>query len=968
MSEDSSTIKLISSYGCNLSKAVSGKNYSKTFGSKKEFAVSSGEKLSNFLTNYCNLANADINKEKLTHSNFNKLGLDIGEVVNEDFCPLILEMTFSMKTELNDTNSIYQQIQFYNENFLVNVIKIIQQTISDKLSVSSSMFESICCVLENKSYFRGDNLCRNLKFQFPYCQVDLRYQKQYLFPAIILGLKREKIIADLENVIEDNWNKIIQPIRSVVPLYRSKNDMYESPLSLSHIYGNLIDRYSDSETESCDESCSDVNSIDIEDYNIEEEELGDVFNMSSFSLIKNKNIDIEITKELSYYLPFFLSIHYCANITLPKDEVNYDEEHFEDYDSDKDSRYLAPIFLKMIARFRFEQENYWYIIGNILFNTYVDENIYFTGQDMNNVEDKGLELWTKYSKNTKMSLRSQKACESKYYTFRKTKYTVKTLAFWARIDNPREYLEWHNKWCQDALKDALSLSESKLMEAVYRVFWLDYISLGESYKQGWYYFSKNGFKDSRNSILLRTDINDRLIPIYEKLRDQMRNSSERSSRKRLADFQGIGSEAAAKKIEEIIKKLSKDSNVKSLINMCELRFYNEDFERSKDKNHLLVGCLNGIIECNDKKAYFREALPEDYVTLNTNIRFPLELNWKSSIVVELMEWLGKVFPDKELLDHFLKDESSHLVGKNYEKRLRFWVGNGNAGKSLIEKLHQKAFGKKYCISGKSEMLVKTGKSFGSSGPNPELAQFESAHTAFYNEIGPNDTIDCGKGKKRSGGDNDFARGCGSNGGAIESTVKDVVVLNKVPPVDEMDEAFIQRLDGIMLFLSKFVDDPPESIQEQYKRKLFKKDDFFDQRIEDFAPAFLWVLVQKYEDYKREGIKPPKVIKDYISNYVNSLDHYSIFIRTKIRHSYIREPDPDIEDDEGEIDINAKMTTDEVYTHFKKWFMNNNPGKSIPILGTFENEMLMKDRLGPQHKDGYWRCIKILSKVVKQEEF
>lgn len=952
--DNRNTSKLVKSYGSNLN-TISGKSFCKTFGTKKNFTVSSGESLTNFYIDYCKLADEDKMKEKYVKNTHN-LGLDIGEVV-ENSSPIIVEMLFTMKTDLNEENTTYQQISFYNEDFFVKIVQIIQQTILNKFSVSEHMYELICCVLENNLFFKNGCLCQTLKFHFPYCNVDVEYQKKKFLPELIKSLIREKSITMVDNITEDSWKKIIQPLKTIIPLYRSKSDLKETPMNLIKIYGDLLDNDSSSSSEETDDDDYSVTSKD------NEQELENVFQISSHSLIKNGYLINNFNENIQFYIPLFLSLHYCSIITLPKEYSEEEEEHFDDYESDKEPTYLAQIFLRMLSKHRFEQENSWLMIGNILFNTYTNNNKYtYTQDDWD--EDKGLELWKKYSKNTKNLARNPKVCENKYYSFRKTRYTVKTLAFWARIDNIKEYTEWHYKWCKDALKDALVLTDNKVMEAVYRVFWLDYISRGETYKEGWYVFTETGYELSKNCIDLRNDINDKLIKRYELIKDGDKHENSSRNRKRGGDYDSIVNEATGKKIDALIKKLGKDSNVKAIINMCDLRFYNKFFDRQKDMDYNLLGCLNGVIECSDTKAYFREMLPEDLVTMNTSIRYPVEYSWNTPIVKELMDFLNKVFPDKELLHYFLKDEASHLIGKNYEKRMRFWVGGTHAGKSMMVKIHTEAFGRDYCKTGKNETITKTAKSFG-NGPSPELAQFKNAHTAFYSEIGQDEILDAGKIKKRTGGDDDFGRMCKDNGGAITNTVKDITIVNKIPDFNFMDEAMIERLDGVTLFLSKFVFDPPETEEEQYKQRRFKRDNFFENKIPELGPAFLWVLVQKFESYKKETLVPiPNEIRRYIDDYLENLDQYSLFINCKVQNAYIRDP---TDDDEGEIDLESKITPDEMFVYFKTWFMNNNHGSIVPKFTVFKEEMVKKNRLGKLHALGFWRGVKIIMKNVKKEE-
>lgn len=866
--------------------------YAYTFGHSNSINIPF-DKLGAFLNLYCEFANE------------NDSNLCLGEVITESTCPLIINMNFSF--ENHDDRDI-----FYETNFVLKIINLIQKILLENLDISPSLSELICCVLENENSVNSDITYKKLSFHFPYCQTEVLLQKTILKPQIITALKKYKVMNLMfENPINE-WEDIIENIKGIVPMYRSKPDLHTEPLLLKHIFPKIND-----------------DEIELGVENLELEKIFKPLNHKFVykNLISNNFLAKDI--ELEYWIPLFLSIHFWPVITQQKREIQETETIIE---NDKDPRYMASIFLEMLSPERFIREDYWIVVGKCLFNIY-DGDV------------EGLNLWTKYSIKTKQKNRLFDNCEKKYRSFRETHFNEKTLGWFAREDDVDRYNQWHEDWCQVALKEALSLVHNDVAEAVYRVFWLDYEYTGEG-KNGWNFYSKSIYKKTIDAMQLRIDINNILIPMYKKFRLNAVQESIKANDK--------NTEAYILELTALIKKLGTRTYVSSLINMSEIKFYNQDFSRLKDMDPNLTGWKNGVIECCGDYAYFRKGKPQDYITKSTGIKFDPTLNDQHPLVLELMDWLGKVFCDKELLEFFLKDSASHLLGKNAEKRFRIWIGGTNGSKSLITKLYQFTLGE-YCVDLPLSLITKT-INVGSSGPSPETAQLKGAHTGFYCEPDDDDDLVGGKIKKRRGGDRFFGRGCNENGGSIEATAKEILVTNVWPDIPNADEAVIDSM-APLLFLSKFLDpdkyDVPISIEEQYKNRRFKQDPFFEQKIPDLAPAFAWLLLKYYPKYKTLGLKQPPIIKEYIQQHWDEVDPYRNFINEKIVHAYVEGTD--------QIDLEAYLTVQDIYEDFSKWFKSNNLGKEIPKRTKFHKEMMHEKRLGPQNSKKRWLGVKILKK-------
>ena len=67
-----------------------------------------------------------------------------------------------------------------------------------------------------------------------------------------------------------------------------------------------------------------------------------------------------------------------------------------------------------------------------------------------------------------------------------------------------------------------------------------------------------------------------------------------------------------------------------------------------------MGMVNGVLEACEMEAVMRSGKPEDYVSKTTGLIWRYDLHWKHPFVIRLLDWLTKVFPNKQLLDYFGK--------------------------------------------------------------------------------------------------------------------------------------------------------------------------------------------------------------------------------------------------------------------------------------------------------------------------
>lgn len=875
---------------------------------KNKFEVAP-TRLPDFIGGYCKLAYEDSNNE--SEGVGDTYGLNLAEVICAPKLPLMINM--QLKFNLEAENREYPNL--YDDSFLVDTVSCIQNLQLDLLHINPNMSDLICLVMESSSWTTNNATSIMIKFHFPFCQIDRNYYSKTFRPCLIQELRKVKVINHLEYQPIGDWDNIIIEYTDSVPMFRSKGLDGQPPLQVSKIYGQIRD--------------------DIEIDDIKELQLKDIFEPRNHSWIHLNAIPATFLAknvELEYWYPLLLSISFWPSITHPKslDNIESVSNNPIEYDAsvkDKDPKIMISYLLPLLSINRIVVEPYWIDVGKVLHKVY-------------NGSQEGLRIWTTWSAKGLVPNRSQDTCVNKWLSFQNITLSEKTIGWYAREDDKNGYDEWHNAWSKDALLEATSTVNSDVAEALYRVFWLDYLC-SKCDKNGWYKFDGMRLKQLDDAVDLRKDISKIFIPIYKKLRTFY---SDKSNQGGLAEGDKKLCETNISLITTLIKKLGSHAYETTIIKSAQKSFYEEDFDKKKDTDPSKTAWLNCVVEICNGHAYKRSGKPEDFLTMSTFLSIRDDLHWQHPLVVELMEWLSQVFPDEELRHFFLKDVASFMFGKNAEKLFRIWSGEGDNSKSMINKLFQAVLGM-YNIDFPIELL--SGKKMHSSGPTPELAQTRGAHVGMLCEPESDQELKSGAVKRYTGGDRMFARALHENGGSVIAMFKMIFMCNRIPKFLSADKALMNRV-MIIPFLSTWSMNAPKDKAEQYRTRTFQMDPFFESRIPDLAYAMAWIMIQYYPIYSNEGLKVPKIVKEHTDKYWEDNDFYKIFIFERLEQAYL-EP--------GVINKNESLTASELYGPFSQWFRANYPGIQIPTSATFKLDMSMSNRLGEQY-NRRWLGIKL----------
>ena len=903
-----------------------------------------------FWSKYCDLV------EKIYRDDepISKANICLAEIP-EATMPAMLQLTLSFDTKTEDGFEPYgddflKYLTFCYQTALLELYNIDQENIYKATVVVSESADHWCEITDH-------TMIMEIKLQIPYARVDSAGQERLKTKTIEL-LRKFNVMGKLERSPIGDWTDIVTTgtLNQPVPMYGS-HAMFDRPkLTVTHIWGVIPEDLLES------------------DWMPDQQEPNTYFPLTNHAHIHEGMKDFFYEGDFTYdhWFPLLLSVRYYSSILMSRKQndspawmqptnisINPTGHVFGSgsiNDGGELDLELAQRFIRMLSADRFIKEPFWLDIGRALYST--DEG-----------GDAGLKIWITLTRarltagaaaglsnsvittdgatppfmlgNSMSNGNSlENTCRELYPTFSTSNVTIRTLAWCARQDAEPVYNVWHREWCLSALEKALSVLHTDVAVALYRVYWLDFTyAPGSGIRGGrWYRFKKRWF-EMNEGIELRKLISKDFVKRFEYAQADVSRLIAQSS-----DQQEKDRQVTMKKIGAVICKLKTTSFKSSIMREASEHFARDGFMALLDTNSELTGVLNGIIEVHGTEASFRQAKPEDFISMCAGVDYREDYSFNHPLVRDTLKWLSQVFTDSTLLHHFMKFAASCLKGRNSDKIFPIFTGEGDNSKSMIVKLFETTF-LQYCM--KFDMSNITSTNTNSSGPTPQLARARGARLAFLDE--PEDDSPLRKGvlKRWTGGDSFFARMLQDNGADVQVTFKLVLTCNKVPVIPNADKAMKNRT-RIFPFTSTWVDDASNDENEQKSTRRFKKNPHFEHRIPVLAPAFMWLLTQYYTPYATEGLVDPEVVVEHTQAYWRDNDVYAQFATDSIQEVLLPN---------GERDISARATLNDIYCEFKSWFKESFPNAKIPQRPDMRSELV--SRWGHM-SNGAWHGIRIVT--------
>ena len=519
----------------------------------------------------------------------------------------------------------------------------------------------------------------------------------------------------------------------------------------------------------------------------------------------------------------------------------------------------------------------------------------------------------------------------------KGKLTIASLRFWAKEDNPEEYLKFYNEYLNGcSLEDTNKLNDilkninterdhevALLIKTIYgRLFTCSSVR-----SKTWYHFENHRWNYCDAGYKLNNLISEHFTKYVFEIYKQLNNEH----------LKDINDENILKKRDkyfQFITKLNKSVYKKTLMTECANSFYEKNFINGLDENEQLIGFENGVYDLKMKE--FRDGLPEDKLTFSTGYKYNLDYTENHPDILELERVIKLIQPDDAVRQFMLCHISSFLTGYNKDQKCVFWIGpGGRNGKSTIQNLISGAFGRYYKYVDNTLITKERGKS---NEASPDILELKGVRIIILSELEPGIKIHAGFFKRITGGDPLKGRDLFSSE-ILEfiPQFKPILISNILPEFNSINDNAVWRRVLVIDFNQKFVDNP-KAINEH------KIDNNLPQKLEKLKGAFMWLLINKYyPTYEKLGLDAltPECVKEATNRAKTETEPYLKF-----------------RDDRIIFDEKSSMTTDLLKIMYNDWyttFYNKKATKPAGIIDYFKSEGCIvrgKNMIGIKVKEDY----------------
>lgn len=798
----------------------------------------------------------------------------IGEKVN-NYLPVLVDVDLKLKED-EDTN--YDRL--YDDTQIINTVEVYQSVLRNIVEDCTDD-NLICFVLEKPLYKITTNDITYIKngfhLHFPYTFLSKVDQEIQLIPRVKKKLKdlntfNKEGLEDIDKIIDKQYTK------SPWLLYGSRKSDISGCYKVTSVFG-----------------------ANTEEISLEE-------GLKNYKIYDNDEEEIEFMDNIEFYLPRILSIiPYGRDVCELKSDISFpvninnlkvmkQQKEYKNIPIEENLK-IAQKLLNIISDDRANNYGDWMRVGWALYN-------------ISNGCKEGLDLWIEFSRRCGEKFQ-ESVCHYEWNKMIRKDMTIGTLKHMAKLDNEQEYYKIVDELIKPHIQNSLNGSHNDIARALFEMYGTEYVCSSAEHKS-WYYFKKHSWHSMEKGIYLSMKISEEIVSQYEEMGKRLITQLSQAN----DDGEKAMHNVRLKQVMKIMNNLKSAPYKSNVMKESVEVFYNREFKKKLDSNKWLIGFKNGVYDLKGNK--FREGRPDDYISLQMGVKYNKDLTDNDQSVLDVYEFLEKVFPDKSVRQYFLDTSSDVFVGGNPNKFVLFWSGEGDNAKSVTQSIFEKMMGE-YAVKLPTSLII--GKRTQSSAACPELVRAgNGVRWAVLQEPDQKDVINIGILKELSGNDTFFARGLFKEGGEITPMFKLVLICNEPPQLHNSDKATWNRI-RVIPFEATFCDDAPDTYEEQLRQKRFPKDPHFASKIPGMLEAFAWVLLEHRKKIKIR-VEPEKV-KLATANYRKKNDIYRQFIEESI-----------VECDK------SKLSLVELYSQFKEWFKDSLPNHSVPIKNDIK-EYFMK---------------------------
>lgn len=323
-----------------------------------------------------------------------------------------------------------------------------------------------------------------------------------------------------------------------------------------------------------------------------------------------------------------------------------------------------------------------------------------------------------------------------------------------------------------------------------------------------------------------------------------------------------------------------------------------------DKDALLLGCANGVLNLRARDFEFRDGAPRDFLRTIA----PTEWNDLHTPAPRWEQFLQEIFAgDAEIIAFIQRWFGYCLTADVSENAFVVLHGeDGRNGKRILTETIARGMGG-YATAGDDDLFLDS-RDRAAGAPKQFLIDLAARRLVLLSETKEGARFNLARIKQLAGGDTIKARGMfAPRGVEIAPTWKFVLSTNRLPHADSDDAAFFERIFVVRL-TQRFVTHPDPTNPNEHPR-----DSKLDQTLRAEQSGILAWLVRGCLDWQRDGLNPPESVRMATAEYRAGEDTLAQW-----------------QSERCWIGANAEMKAADGYNDYRKWADANG---LTPMSGT-----------------------------------
>lgn len=519
------------------------------------------------------------------------------------------------------------------------------------------------------------------------------------------------------------------------------------------------------------------------------------------------------------------------------------------------------------------------------------------------------------------------------------KLTVKSIIYWANIDNKEKYKKLTDKDIINTIELDVYNSDNRILDGTLYQFqfahylnhlfkqkfvydidnngkgkWYEFVLDNDSHDVGEIYKWREEIKPDSLIMYLSNKLPQTINKVILKAEDRIRNNPDNEKENEYVAFR-------TKNLKNSAKDLYKSAFKDGIIKEAEKFFRVRGFLKKLDSDQNTMGVGNGVLELSENPKLIKDY--HNYpISLYTETQYE-PYNKNNPNTIRLLKVLLDLFPEDEMdaFHYIMYYLASCLDGKPKDSIILILTGSGSNGKSFFAELVKSIMGKYGAKMAMSFLTESRGKS---AGADEQLMLLKNARLAYYSETDKNEVLNTAKLKEITSQETLSGRGIFEKQTNFRPTCSHMVTTNYQFSIKTTDHGIWRRIVTYS-FKMKFDDNPdPDNKYEKKNDPTIAKEFSFNPELKK---SFLSILVEYYKDLyinhngMLKNIMKPTIDKE-TAEYRNQEDIINRFIDEYCIYS-----------------PNSTICLSELIDKYEMWYENNISKNHVPEKVEISNQLI-----------------------------